>query len=230
MAQLESLEGRTLGLFRFAGYGLLVLGLFDYINIFIPMQWLNPVWELQTMGNLVERVPIPFLGMVLVFYGEGAFREKLEKPILKWLSWAALVVGILFLLLIPLGIRDTARIHSSNETLLKSQMTQQMSQVQQIQDRLKQATSEQDITNVLTILNKGNLPKLQAPQEVKNQVLSKLNVYEKNIQQQSSTILANQLRDLLKISVKWNLGALVSGALFIYLWRVTAWARFRRRF
>jgi len=38
---------------------------------------------------------------------------------------------------------------------------------------------------------------------------------------QSETVRANRRQALLKNSVKWNLGALVSGTLFIMIWHMT---------
>ncbi len=230
MAQLESFEGRSIGILRFAGYGLLILGFFDYINIFIPPQFLNPVWEFQTLGSLVERVPVPFLGLVLVFYGERLYREKLEKQLLRWLSWACLLVGVLYLLLIPLGIRDGVRINTSNEALLRSQASQQIAQTEQIEERFNKATSTEELNNLLKALKSPETSlDTKNPQVFKEQVVSRLNNYQKTIEQQSEANLKSQRLVLLKKAVKWNLGALVSGVLFIYLWRVTEWARQRPR-
>ncbi|NJM68571.1 MAG: hypothetical protein HC851_24365 [Acaryochloris sp. RU_4_1] len=50
---------------------------------------------------------------------------------------------------------------------------------------------------------------------------------KERLQTQAQSTTSSQRIDLLKRSVKWNLGALVSGALFIYLWRGTGWSRIR---
>ena len=229
MSQVESFEGRNIGLFRIAGYGLLVLSLFDYINIFIPPRFLDPAWEFQTMANLVERVPVPFLGLVFVFYGENLFREKIEKPFLKLFSWLALLVGVLFLLLIPLGIKDSLRIDTLNEATIRNQTTQQLSQAQRVEDILNKANSPEEIGNVLRALNNQRpLPQINDPQGVKKQLLSNIDTAQKRLQQQSTSALDSRRKRLLKEAIKINLGALVSGGLFIYLWRVTSWARRRK--
>ncbi|MGB3208935.1 MAG: HpsJ family protein [Crinalium sp.] len=230
MAQLESFEGRSIGILRFAGYGLLILGFFDYINIFIPPQFLNPVWEFQTLGSLVERVPVPFLGLVLVFYGEWLYREKLEKQLLRVLSWACLLVGVLYLLLIPLGIRDSVRINTSNEALLRSQASQQIAQTEQLEERFNQATSAEELNILLKALKSPEISlDTKNPQVFKEQVVTRLKNYQKTVEQQSEATLKTQRLALLKKAVKWNLGALICGVLFIYLWRVTGWARQRPR-
>jgi membrane-bound ClpP family serine protease len=55
-------------------------------------------------SNLVERSPVPLIGLVLVLVGEKNFL------IFQFLSKACLVVGVLFLLLLPLFISSTWRI------------------------------------------------------------------------------------------------------------------------
>jgi hypothetical protein len=48
---------------------------------------------------------------------------------------------------------------------------------------------------------------------------------ETTIKSQAAATQKNQRLALLKRSVKWNLGALISGVLFIILWQGTSWAR-----
>jgi len=47
---------------------------------------MSPVWGFQTLGALVEHVPVPLLGLVLVFYANGDSRTKAERLSLKYLS------------------------------------------------------------------------------------------------------------------------------------------------
>jgi hypothetical protein len=65
----------SMNIFRVLGYGLLLLALFDILEMFIPPGFMNPAWEFQTFGALVERVPVPLIGFVLVFYGEKYSRK-----------------------------------------------------------------------------------------------------------------------------------------------------------
>lgn len=58
-------------LLRFIGYGLLILTLFDVIYIIVPPLFMNPAWELQTLGTLVEHTPVPLIGIGLIFLVSG---------------------------------------------------------------------------------------------------------------------------------------------------------------
>jgi len=80
-------------------------------------------------------------GLMLVFY----LHQRLHRQTGKKISWGfilgfSLLVGLLYLLMIPLGIIDTGHLYhaSSNSKLL--QLSQQF---QQIKDKLKSGDSEQ---------------------------------------------------------------------------------------
>ena len=61
------------GILRLLGYGLLLMAVVDLFFLLIPPQFMNPLWEFQTMGAVVERIPLTLLGIVLTFYGEKVF-------------------------------------------------------------------------------------------------------------------------------------------------------------
>ena len=75
-------------LLRIAGYVLLALSLLDIISIFILPGFTNPAWEFQMASHLVERSPVPLIGLVFLLIGEKNFK------IFKFLSRAALIAGI----------------------------------------------------------------------------------------------------------------------------------------
>ena len=211
-------------LLRGLGYCLLVLALFDIIDILVPPRFMNPTWEFQVIGSLVERVPVPLLGLGLVFYGAADFQSKRERLPLKFLSWASLLVGVLFLLLIPLLAVDRSRIDDQNNYQIGIQFNQQLSQLQQIENQVRNGTAK-DLNAALTQLDQGRPLDTKNSQEVKSRLLLKITTARKSLQSQAEAARADGHLALLKKSVKWLLGALVSGVAFIYIWQVTRWAR-----
>lgn len=224
MAQSVSNVSPSSSLFRLVGYGLLVLALFDFIHILVPLRLMDPMWEFQTVGALVERVSVPLLGLMLVFYGETSYRKKWEITLLKFLSWASLLIGLLFFLLIPLVAVNTSRINNQINYQTSNQVSQQMTQLQQLENQVSKSTAK-DINEVATRLNQGQPLDIKDPQEVKSRVLSEITKAKQIIQPQTEAALADRRFALLKSSAKWLLGALVSGVLFIYVWANTRWAR-----
>lgn len=212
-------------LFHAVGYGLLLFVFFDVADLLFPPRFMNPIWEFQTVGALIERVPLPLIGMALVFYGGDSYRNKWEKLFLNLLSQAAIVIGILFLLLIPLCISDAIRINNLNSEQINTQLERQVSQVKQFQQQLNKAT-EQDLTNLMTRLNsQNNSPDVKNSQELKSRLLSEAQNSQSNMKTQAEATLKNKGFSLIKNSVKWCLGALIAGDLFIRIWQATRWAR-----
>lgn len=221
-------EWRAASLFRWVGYGLLILALFDVADILVPPQLMNPTWEFQAIGSLVERVPVPLLGLVFVFFDGANLRGKWEKPILRFLSWASLLVGILYLLLIPIAIGNAIRINNQNNVQVAAQVTQQSQQIQQVKGQLNQASGS-DMNNLFDRLSaQGRANNLSGPEELRKQLSTEINQAEKQLQAQAATTRKGSLLSLLKRTGKWALGALISGVLFIRIGQGTRWARQRR--
>lgn len=220
---------RSATLLRWIGYGLLIFSLFDTIAIFIPPSFLDPVWEFQTIGQLVERVPVPLIGMVLVFYGEKNGRKKWEIPLVKLLSWLTVLFAVIFFLLAPLGILNTVRLNSRSNAQIDTEMQQRTEQIAQVKELLAKASTPAEMQDLISRLDtQGRAPDIKNSQqldEVRTQVSNMITEAEKTMQTQAQQAKSNRQISLFKNSVKWNLGALVSGALYLLLFTGTAWAR-----
>lgn len=210
---------------RILGYGLLLLAFFDIVEMLFPPRFMNPVWEFQTFGALIERVPVPLIGFALIFYGEWHSRNKWEFIGVKLLSWLTVLFAVILLLLIPLGIGNTVRLSKQSAAQITNASQQQISQAERVEEQLSQATPEQ-INNLLK--GQGRTLDGKSPQEIKTQILSEVSKAKVQIKNQAETTQSTQRLNLLKNSVKWNLGALVSAALFFSFWKATQWARMGR--
>lgn len=222
----EVVEQRSHLLMPVLGYGLLLFALFDYIHIVIPSRFTDPAWELQTIGALVEHVAVPLLGLLFVFYRNQGYILKWERHLLGVLSWICLLVGLLYLLMLPLGIADSWRLYYANKTQVAERASQQRQHFQQVKGQLNQAKNDQQIKQVVTSLTpKIRSEDIKNPQAFKDQFLNQISEGEQRIQVQANKVWTDQSQTLIKNSVKWNLGALVSGVLFIWIWCLSDWAR-----
>jgi hypothetical protein len=215
---------RSLNLFHWVGYGFLLLTLFDLFEIFVPPRFMNPVWEFQMLGAMVERVPIPLIGLVLVFCGEPNLRARWERSILKFLSWTALLFAVWFLLLIPLGIANTVRIDRHSNEEIKNQVKQEIAKFQPFKNQLKEAETKEEVEKLLLRFDRQAVfPAIanQQLQALKQEISSSIATSEAKIKTEANKNLKNRRFTLLKKSVKWNLGALVSGCLFFFIWQNT---------
>jgi preprotein translocase subunit SecF len=211
----------SVAVFRLIGYGLLLLALLDLLTTLLPLRLMNPLWQFETMGAIVERVAVPLLGLVLVFFGEEKFRSSFEQKFLKLLRWLCLLVGVLFFLLVPLGVVSTLQVKAVNDTQMKQQYSQQKARVERVEKQLNQI-KDQDLENF--IKSQGRTLDGQSSQQARAQFLAKINKDKNQLENQFKQAMSNRRLTLLKNSAKWNLGALVSGVLFIYIWLLTRWA------
>lgn len=213
---------------RFVGYGLLLLGLLDLAEIAIPPQFMNPTWEFQTMGALVERVPVPLIGLGLVFLGENSGRSSRARLLLRVLSWLSLLVAALFFLLVPMGVLNTVRIDEENQQRLDVQLSQGIAELEAVSRQLDSATSADELRGLLGSISGGEVPVIESSQDVreaKAALEAALTEGEASLQRDANSTLMERRRGLLKRSVKWNIGAIISGALFFSIWKGTSWAR-----
>lgn len=214
---------------RGVGYGLLLLFLFDFIYLFIPPGFMNPAWEFQTFGAVVDRIAVPLIALVLIFWGGRNGRFKFEFSLLKGLSWLSLIAGILLLLAVPVGILNTVRLDRQANAQISKQIEQSKTQIKQIQERVSSVTTEAQMQELITQLNRSsNAPKIEGSQQletVKKELASSLTQGESSLMAQAQNAQSNQRLSLLKNSVKWNLGSLIASALFFWVWLLTAWIR-----
>ncbi len=209
-------------IFRIVGYALLLLTLLDLADIFIPLGFMNPSWELKTIGVLVERVPIPLIGLMLVLAGGLDWRSKWEAGLLKLLSWLALLVGVLYLLLIPVGIMDTIRLNTLNNAVIDNSYNQKISQSDHVEQQLNKTSPEQ-LVNILK--TQGRVINGKSPQEIKSQILSEFSQAKQQFKKKTEQDRFSQHFSLLKSSIKFNIGALIAGTFFISIWKASPWAR-----
>lgn len=216
-------------LLGWVGYGLLLLSLLDVITILYPPRLTDPAWELQVIASLAERVPVPLLGFALVFSTQNAPTTKLGKSFLGSLSWLTLLIGIFFLLLIPLGVSDVLRIRAQTNAQIETQSTQQLTRFDQIEQQLNGASAE-NLQDLATRLGQRNpSAAAQSPQDLKNQLLEELDQAKKTVKKQAQATRSARQNTLFKSLLKWSASALIAGTLFIYIWRATAWARRSRK-
>ncbi|MFM2311268.1 MAG: hypothetical protein RLZZ04_544 [Cyanobacteriota bacterium] len=229
MTILQSHERQVFssGILRVVGYGLLLMAVVDLLFLLIPPQLMNPLWEFQTIGAVIERIPVTLLGMVLIFYGERSDRAPIEVITLKVLSWVSLLAAVVLMLVIPLNISNSFRIYNQHNATANAQFVAQKDNIQQFKEQLTAANSKDEISAILEQQAKQevNIPESVNTQKLKTDILANLQNNQDSITSQAETFRAQKRSFLLKQCLKWNLGALISAVLFFMIWQSTGWAR-----
>jgi hypothetical protein len=212
----------TLALIRVIGYVFLAFFLFDFADTLIPLRLTNPTWEFQTFGALVEKVPVLFLAYAMIYLGRNFGRKPLEQFLLSLITWLALILGLVYLLMIPISIINTNRLLTLNhqQTL---QLDIQIAQVKKAQTNLKTTKTQSELQQILSrdLGNNSPIPELENPEQVntlKNRLTTVITDGEVKLKEQAQSLRDVRL-ELLKKSVKWNLGSLLSAVLLFYIWR-----------
>lgn len=207
-------------LVHLVGYALLGLAFIDYINLFIPSHFTNPYWELQLIASVVDHVPLPLVGIMLVFYGHR-FRGRIEKVVMRILAWAALIAGILYLLLIPLGTVDSYRVNTAYNIEVTEQLNRQTFPLQNLR---KKVTAAQSTTELLSLVNSENAQapplKISNPEQFKQTILDNIDKASAQAKKQSDAQLKQRQKSLLQDAIRYLLGCLICGAFFISIGRL----------
>lgn len=212
----------SVGLLRLIGYSLLLMAISNWVDILIPPKFMDPTWELQTAGAFVESAPIPLLALALIFYGENIKRHKVEKILVRLLSYGCLLIAVLYISLIPISATSTIRINQQIDVQIGEAFSQQVNQLNQLESQLSQ-TSDADIADILRI--QGISIGTEQNASPKDQLLGYLTEIKQTTQSQAETSKADRKRSNFKSAFKWMFGASIASFTFFYIWNLTKWAR-----
>ena len=216
------------GILRFVGYSLLLMTVVNVSFLLISApQSITPLWEFQTMGAIVERIPVTLLGMVFVYYGKRSDRTPIEAILLQVLSWGSLLAAILLILIVPLNISNGFKIYNQHDVTANAMFDSQKATIQQFKEQLAATDSQAEIGAILAhgAKQQVNIPDSVNIQKLKADIIVNLEHNQDGITSQSEAFRAQKHSLLFKKCLKWNLGALISSILFFIIWKSTIWAR-----
>ncbi|MDM9383289.1 HpsJ family protein [Chlorogloeopsis sp. ULAP01] len=223
----EIIEQRVFALLRVIGYALLIFTLIDYCAALIPPRLTDPSWEFQVIGRLVDIVWAPLLGMTFIFlYNRKTIVSYRQLSILRFFSWSALFLGIAYILMLPLVINNSLTLYRNINNQFTLQQVQQQEQLQQLTTKVNTLNSAQELNNLAKILNLPNeADSNQSSKDLQHKLSQQLKTFANNASSAANAARQEQIKNLIKASVKTNLGLLLSGFCFITLWKLTDWVR-----
>ena len=211
---------------RIVGYGLLILWLIDIAEVLYPLQLFNAIWSFQVFGQFVERIGVLLISLCFIFFGEHKARTNRELVIVKGLSVLTLILAIAYFLMIPLGIGNTVRVANHTDRQISLQLRENIEQLDRLQEevatysdpvRLKQFIEIGDRFIRRSDAEGSSIPELRA--EANTQIKQQMN----EIKLQAQKARRERKVNLLKRSLKWNLGALISSILLLLIWANNSW-------
>ena len=208
--------------FRAGGVVLLLLFVADIVDAALPVRWMDPAWDMQVIGAIVERSPVPILGFLLFFYGDAFMRSRGSWWLARVLSWSALALAVVLLLMIPLLVADTGRLTRQAESRMTSQLQQQLARAEGMEADLK-VVEAQKLDSILERL--GRTAEGQTPEEVRDSLLTDLRETREAARLQAQQAFATQRFMLEKRSWRWSIQSILVAGVLLYLWRQAGWVR-----
>lgn len=205
------------------GYGMLIFGALNYVMILIPPQFTNPIWELQIIRRLLDQAGVLLIGFAFVFYRPLASMRPRSLYLLRALSWLCLILGIIFLLMLPLAIVNTGKVSLMGQNQTNQQVEVRSQQIDQVEKAVKKGLKPNELTTLAQGL--GVSPeKIKSPDLAQN-LLEELQKVRNSNQEQTlraqNDLRKRNLQELIKVMLE-TIGLCV---LFILIWVNTAWAR-----
>jgi hypothetical protein len=190
-------------------------------------KWNHSDWRFQTIGQLIDKVPVILLAMGLIFYDADSVKTKWEEIILRIFHWSALGLGILFLAIAPLLGADAFKLRKKMDEQINNDIAWRLSVLQQAEKRVNinniSGKNIEDMNNALIQLK--ILPEQSLNTDnigsARKEILFRINQAKQEVRIKTENNWKKRRVYLLNYSVKWFIGAIISVVIFIYIWRVT---------
>lgn len=210
----------SINVLRPIGGGLLLLVAFDTIASLIPSNFFSPTWEFNTVGNLVNRLPLILLGFAAIFWGDREVKNQKDKLIWQSLRWLILLIAILFLLMAPSIVVNSSRIKNQTDARVTAEVTQRLANLDKLEGQIKQGNPVDLKNAILQINTQVNVTNL-TPEEVREKLLQEIATEKQNARKNVAVRWEPNRLELVKNTVKWFLGSIVGATLLFWMWRVT---------
>ncbi|MFN5516499.1 MAG: HpsJ family protein [Cyanobacteriota bacterium] len=219
-------SSRFIVILGFFGYFITLMNLIDCIYVLIPPQIQNPVWELATINTLLSQVWFFLVGFGLIltsyilryhFYPESKIRG-FEIVLFRWLRWLILSISVICLLIIPLIVFDTIRVHRINTLQIKDSTQQRLNQLTEAEQRLERTTNLSQLQSLV----RSDLPidLDNSFTAVKAKLQNSLRSQKEQVLRQSEISQADKKTNLLKSSSRNVIAALIAfSTLFFMFWK-----------
>jgi hypothetical protein len=224
----EKIDERVVTMIRVIGYFVLALTLLGFLNILIPPKFFKPIWEFKAIGQMVDQVWGFLIAFAMIFFfREGINIKYSTSRTLSLLSWLALILGIFYFTLVPLGIFDFVKINQNLKSNNTVQVAQLNTNIEKAQQRVAQSTSAQELFNIARRINPEAINGLDPNNidHLKGQLKNELEILQIKLNKENSGNFKERMIDLYKKAFNNLIGSILSGTCLVLIWRFTRWAR-----
>ena len=215
-----------------SGYALLLIGVVNVLHIVLTSKFRqDSVWEITTLGRLVDVSPMLIIGISFIFYGESRWtnlrssKESIRFFILKNLSWMTLMLSVGYLSMLLVAANASKKIIEVPPPITSLSFSQTTSQ-----PILASLNNGSDVS----LLKSSDLVPLRSPNirldesnviDVRNQLVSDDQVAQNDTQDNLRLDKIKQHQYLFEKMGKWYVEATVYTLVLFHIWYLTKWAR-----
>jgi hypothetical protein len=154
---------------KMVGGVILISSLLDYIILAIPLNWQNAQWQINFTNQIVDRGIVPMVGMAFLIAGwwisdnAASTDSKGSSAVRIPVFMIASILGLFFLLLVPLHLSNITKASSTVLTQIDEQAGQQEERIQGFMEQLNSIAQNpqqlsQQIAQRNQIIDSGRLP------------------------------------------------------------------------
>lgn len=217
----------VLGIQLFRGLGILLLVFFvlGTLSSLMDLRLKNPTTELRFASQMTERIPLAFLGMVLLLCHPRFLRLKSEAWGLRLLTFFALGLAAFYLLLIPVTMNAGAQLFRNNSFQLGERIKEQVDRAKKVQEATLSLTPEQQ-EGMVARYNKGNPQKKPVTVKEFLRILDEeVKSQEAKLEQERRNLLNTQQRNLYTAQFIQSSQCFLGAVALVLLFLWTGWAR-----
>lgn len=156
---------------------LILSSLVDYITLLIPFDPTVTEWQVGFTNAIVDRGIIPMVGIVFLLIGywignsvEPADGGSMFTDLRFWAFLLASILGLLFLLLVPLHISNLSQISANRIEEIDQQASNLETQIGQQEERINallgdQAQLDQQLAQLDEVIESGSFQGQEVPPE-----------------------------------------------------------------
>lgn len=209
---------------RWVGYGLVLAAIIDFIFLLIPFKFYNPEWQIEVIYIFVNQIPLLLIGFIGIFWGLQLHRKKIEKILLPFFSWIALLIAILLIISFPLIVSDVLRINKVYSKEL-GKYRDAIIKLDNNKEAIAKINTINEMKDFLATITTQDL-KVDASvniEQVKQSVISIIEQQRAQIQKQFNTIREQKITQFKHAAIIFIEG-LIGIILLVIVWRKSKWS------
>lgn len=195
------------------GYLLIFMTLIDFANVIIPPQLQNPEWELTTLDRLSNHSWALLMGTGFIltgFFSSALGRVRLiEVRLLMVIRWGLLLLGIIYILSLPLVLFNTNRLITQIKTKFSQESQARVQLIDQVEANLGGINNPNQLLQITQTLGIPITNPNTPPEQLKQQIQKQLPQLRQQIPEQAAQAESRQVKTLIQRSLRTALQLLV---------------------